>query len=177
MKLENIVSIKQLDPKTIKAIFAEMKMFDSKKYENILAEKIALIFFHGNRIIRMAFESAVLKMGGRYVSGEAESSSMKKRESIRDIMRIFSGYPVDVIIFSWNRKNGAEWAEKFCSLPFINAGEPDNDPITELTACYLREVWNSEEPASLTPAEFSAIKYRLIMVLLKMGLIGYEEQE
>src|SRR5438045_2679090 len=81
------------------AVMAVPKQFENKPPKNSLAGKvIANLFFEPSTRTRLSFESAVQKLGGSLIGfDDPSSTSLKKGESLKDTIRMASGYS-DLIV-------------------------------------------------------------------------------
>jgi aspartate carbamoyltransferase catalytic subunit len=121
----SIIEAQQFDRETLEEIFriAGIMETDYKTYS--LERKImASLFYEPSTRTRFSFESAMLRLGGSVISTEnaREFSSKAKGETLEDTVRVVSEY-CDVIVLRYHKKGGAERAEKFSTVPIINAGD------------------------------------------------------
>lgn len=127
-KLSGVIRAQQFDRKTLEKIFSvarEMEKLDMTGCRNVLRGKLmATLFYEPSTRTRLSFESAMKKLGGEVIGTENahEFSSAAKGESLEDSVRVISEY-ADVIVLRYDKEGGAERAEKFSSVPVINAGD------------------------------------------------------
>src|SRR3972149_3824938 len=101
MAVKHILSAKQFDAKLLEQIFKsadKIKKGDFNK--NALSSKImATLFYEPSTRTRLSFESAMLRLGGKFISTEnaAEFSSAAKGETLQDTVRVVNSY-ADVIV-------------------------------------------------------------------------------
>ncbi|MFC1756484.1 aspartate carbamoyltransferase [Patescibacteria group bacterium] len=138
-KLKGVIKAQQFDKKTIEKIFETANHMESVFAEKMLEGKImATLFYEPSTRTRLSFESAMTRLGGRVIGTEnaGEFSSKAKGESLEDSIRVISSY-ADVIILRYHKKGGAERAQKFSSVPIINAGDgPGQHPTQALLDLY-----------------------------------------
>ncbi len=107
-----------------------------KKYRNKLDGKImATLFWEPSTRTRMSFEAAMMHQGGRILGGfTAESSSVKKGETIADTVRNICGYGVSVIVMRhWLEgaaREASDYAEKY-GVSVINGGDGKHEHPTQ----------------------------------------------
>jgi aspartate carbamoyltransferase catalytic subunit len=103
-----------------------------RQHENCLRGKVlATLFFEPSTRTRLSFESAMRYMGGDVVGfASAESSSVKKGESLSDTVRTVSGY-CDVIVVRHPVEGAARLASEMANVPVINAGDGANQHPTQ----------------------------------------------
>lgn len=95
---------------------------------------MATLFYEPSTRTRLSFESAMLRLGGEVISTEnaARMSSASKGESLRDTVRIVSGYS-DVIVLRHPEEGAARVAAEAALVPVLNAGDgPGEHPSQAL---------------------------------------------
>ena len=122
----------------------------TKRIEN---KVMATLFFEPSTRTRLSFESAMLRLGGKVITANDESSSLMKGESISDTIRTVSEY-ADVIVVRCDQPI-SRWGTVNC--PVINAGDGIfNHPTQALADFY---------------AVYQA-KRRVLSDVLKVGIAG-----
>ena len=94
------------------------------KYSGVCSGKImATLFYEPSTRTQLSFQSAMLKLGGSVIGfADPNSSSVSKGESLRDTIKIVSGYS-DILVMR-NPKEGAAYAASLYSpIPLVNAGD------------------------------------------------------
>ncbi len=95
---------------------------------------MATLFYEPSTRTRLSFESAMLRLGGDVISTEnaARMSSASKGESLKDTVRIVSGYS-DVIVLRHHEEGAARVAAEAALVPVLNAGDgPGEHPSQAL---------------------------------------------
>ena len=95
-----------------------------EKYSGECKGKImATLFYEPSTRTQLSFQSAMLKLGGNVIGfADPNSSSVSKGESLRDTIKIVSGYS-DILVMR-NPKEGAAYAASLYSpIPLVNAGD------------------------------------------------------
>ena len=84
---------------------------------------LATLFYEPSTRTQFSFQSAMLRLGGGVIgfSGTA-GSSVTKGESLKDTIKIVSGY-ADAIAIRHNKDGGALAASLYSDVPVINAGD------------------------------------------------------
>jgi aspartate carbamoyltransferase catalytic subunit len=99
------------------------KMLDGKVLSNI--------FFEPSTRTRLSFESAILKLGGNYISiPEPQVSSVTKGENLVDTIRVMENY-ADVIVLRHFLEGAARLASEVAVVPVINAGSGSGEHPTQ----------------------------------------------
>ena len=84
---------------------------------------LATLFFEPSTRTRLSFEAAILRLGGSYLGfADPCSSSAAKGESLADTIRMASCY-ADVIVMRNPKEGSALMADRYSSVPVINAGD------------------------------------------------------
>ncbi len=134
MKLKHIIFARQFDKKFLQKIFKFTDNIKFGKYNNkILSGKImATLFYEPSTRTRLSFESAMLNVGGSYITTEnaAEFSSAIKGETLEDTIRIVNMY-CDIIVLRHPKSGASEIAAKFSKVPIINAGDGNGEHPTQ----------------------------------------------
>lgn len=92
---------------------------------------LATLFFEPSTRTRFSFESAMLRLGGQVISLEnAETTSIKKGETLADTASIMSGY-ADMIVMRHPKENSVAAFAEYASVPVINAGDGANQHPTQ----------------------------------------------
>ena len=123
----HIIKISQFfDDKLLNSVLnTAMFMEDYSKHKPVLKSKVlASLFYEPSTRTRFSFEAAMHRLGGSVIGTESAShfSSVTKGETLRDTIRIVSGY-ADVIILRHPEKGSADIAASVSSVPIINAGD------------------------------------------------------
>lgn len=87
-------------------------------------KSVGLVFEKPSLRTRVSFEVGISQLGGTSISIQRDEIGLGKRESIKDVARVMSGYLDMVMIRTFDHKSIKEFA-KFSSIPVIN-GLTDN---------------------------------------------------
>lgn len=128
--MEHILSCNQFTRESLDEILDLAKDIkeNPKKYKNALEDKIvAPIFFEPSTRTRLSFETAALRLGAKIIATEnAQNSSTKKGETLKDTIKIIEGY-ADCIVMRHSDDNSADIAASVSSVPILNAGSGKKD--------------------------------------------------
>ncbi len=94
------------------------------KYSSVCRGKIlATLFYEPSTRTQLSFQTAMIRLGGNVIGfADPKNSSVSKGESLRDTIKIISGY--SNIIVMRNPIEGAAYAASIhSSIPVINAGD------------------------------------------------------
>lgn len=81
------------------------------------------LFFEPSTRTRLSFESAMVRLGGRFIEiAQPQSSSVVKGETLADTVRMVEGY-ADAIVLRHPHEGAARLAAKYSAKPVINAGD------------------------------------------------------
>lgn len=124
----NILKLADLDVKEIEEILDLAASFKSgNKKINYNGEKIiANLFFEPSTRTHYSFEVAELKLGCKTIDFTAETSSIKKGESLYDTVKTFESLGVNAVVI---RHKEDEYYKKLknINIPIINGGDGTKD--------------------------------------------------
>ncbi|OLS29637.1 MAG: Aspartate carbamoyltransferase [Candidatus Thorarchaeota archaeon AB_25] len=177
-ELENLISIHDLDRKTIDHILdtaAKMETFAVKRSKDLDGKIMAVLFFEPSTRTRLSFESAMLRLGGG-VLGFAEagvSSAGGKGETLADTIRTVERY-ADIIVIRHPLDGSARVAAEFSSIPVINAGSGSEEhPTQALLDLYsIQKIKGKIDGLSISLC--GDLKYGRTVHSLGMGLSHYD---
>lgn len=103
-----------------------------KKYSEICKGKIlGTLFYEPSTRTRLSFESAMLRMGGNVLGfSDANTSSVKKGESVADTIRVLDDY-ADVLVMRHPSEGTPALASKYSTVPIINGGDGGHQHPTQ----------------------------------------------
>ena len=133
----NIIDITDLTVEEIDQLIATAEdiIANPAKYQSACAHKqLATLFFEPSTRTRLSFESAMLALGGSTLGfSEASSSSTAKGETLKDTIKMVSGY-ADVVVMRNPKEGAAKAASLYSDVPVINAGDGGHMHPTQTTA-------------------------------------------
>jgi len=84
---------------------------------------MATLFYEPSTRTQMSFQAAMLRLGGQIIGFDNPvNSSVSKGESLKDTIRIVSGYS-DIIVMRHPQEGATKAASLFSLCPIINAGD------------------------------------------------------
>ena len=136
LPFRHLVSSAQLTKETLSHLFFVADMMShivsAKGRTDILDDKIiALLFFEPSSRTMLSFQSASQRLkAGIIFAQNSQSTSFQKGESIEDMIRVTASYS-DLIVMRHKTPGSAEIAASVSSVPFINAGDGENEHPTQ----------------------------------------------
>ena len=132
IKGRSLVSITDYSKEEIIHILDLAEDFEKDQRQQILDKHVvASIFFEPSTRTRLSFESAVQYLGGSVIGfASADTSSVKKGESLKDTILTISNYS-DLIVMRNPMDGSARYASEVSPVPIINAGDGANQHPTQ----------------------------------------------
>jgi aspartate carbamoyltransferase catalytic subunit len=132
MENKSLVSITDICKEDYLHILSLAADFESTPVQNLMPDKIVgTLFFEPSTRTRLSFESAVNRLGGKVIGFcDANSSSVTKGETLKDTIKIVSGY-CDLIVIRHPLEGSAKYASEISKVPIINAGDGANQHPTQ----------------------------------------------
>ncbi|NOQ26683.1 MAG: aspartate carbamoyltransferase [Bacteroidales bacterium] len=132
MENNHLISITDYSKEEIFKILDLAAEFERNPNQNLLNNKvIATLFFEPSTRTRLSFESAISRLGGKYIGfTDASSSSVSKGESLKDTIMTVANYS-DMIIMRHPIEGSARWASEVSRVPVVNAGDGANQHPTQ----------------------------------------------
>jgi aspartate carbamoyltransferase catalytic subunit len=102
---------------------------------------VALAFFEPSTRTRISFATAASRLGADQMNLQAESSSLKKGESLIDTVRTLEAMRPDGIVMRHSSSGAAEFVAERLGIPVINAGDGTHEHPTQalLDALTIRD--------------------------------------
>lgn len=91
---------------------------------------LASVFYEPSTRTSCSFNAAMLRLGGKVMSLNQETSSVKKGESLEDTIQTMACY-CDAIVLRHPQKGSAQLAAQYSSKPVINAGDGSGEHPTQ----------------------------------------------
>jgi aspartate carbamoyltransferase catalytic subunit len=129
---KSLVSISDYSKEDYLQIIKLAGDFEKKPIQNLLQNKlIATLFFEPSTRTRLSFESAINRLGGKFIGfSDSKSSSVTKGESLKDTIKTVSKY-CDMIVMRHPLEGSARFASEISHVPVINAGDGANQHPTQ----------------------------------------------
>lgn len=174
-KGKSIISLRDINKKDLEYILLKAKEIKQNKHKNALKDKVlATLFFEPSTRTKLSFESAMLSLGGKVFgfSGQ-ESSSVAKGETLKDTIKMVTGY-CDVIAIRHPLEGAARVASEVATVPVINCGDGSNQHPTQalLDVFTIKDKFNTID--GLHIGLFGDLRYGRTVHSLSMALSHYD---
>ena len=132
--------------------FQEIQRHPLKKLATLRGKTIALAFFEPSTRTRISFATAASRLGADQMNLQAESSSLKKGESLLDTVRTLDAMKPDCIVMRHSSSGAADFVARNLDLPVINAGDGTHEHPTQalLDALTIRDRRGSLDGLNVT---------------------------
>jgi aspartate carbamoyltransferase catalytic subunit len=157
-RLRDLLSIEDLSAAQIAFLLDEAKPFQEfqrhplKKLATLRGKTVALAFFEASTRTRISFATAASRLGADTMNLQAESSSLKKGESLLDTARTLDAMKPDCIVMRHSSSGAADFVARHLDIPVINAGDGTHEHPTQalLDALTIRDRGGSIENLNVT---------------------------
>ncbi|MFA5049448.1 MAG: aspartate carbamoyltransferase [Candidatus Micrarchaeia archaeon] len=127
----DIISIKDLKKEQIEEILISAEKMEKNIGCEMHSAKVgATLFFEPSTRTKLSFQTAISRLGIKYIDFFGEWSSLKKGESFTDTIKNVDGY-VDLIIIRHSKEGSARLAAEVAEAPVINGGDGGNQHPTQ----------------------------------------------
>lgn len=103
--------------------FQQMQTYPLKKLATLRGKSVVLAFFEASTRTRISFTAAAGRLGADTLGLQAESSSLKKGESLADTIHTLEAMKPDGIVIRHACSGAAEFIAERVRVPVINAGD------------------------------------------------------
>jgi aspartate carbamoyltransferase catalytic subunit len=146
-RLHDLLTIEDLTKEQIDFLLDEAKPFQEfqrhplKKLATLRGKTVALAFFEASTRTRISFGTAASRLGADTMNLQAESSSLKKGESLLDTVRTLDAMRPDCIVMRHGSSGAADFVARHLDIPVINAGDGTHEHPTQglLDALTIRD--------------------------------------
>jgi aspartate carbamoyltransferase catalytic subunit len=111
--------------------FQEIQRHPLKKLATLRGKTVALAFFEPSTRTRISFATAASRLGADQMNLQAESSSLKKGESLLDTIRTLDAMKPDCIVMRHSSSGAPDFVARHLPLPVINAGDGTHEHPTQ----------------------------------------------
>jgi len=94
-----------------------------KKLATLRGKTVALAFFENSTRTRISFGTAASRLGADTMNLQAESSSVKKGESLLDTVHTLDAMKPDCLVMRHAASGAADFVARHLDIPVINAGD------------------------------------------------------
>jgi len=121
--------------------FQEFQRHPLKKLATLRGKTIALAFFEPSTRTRISFATAAARLGADTMNFQAESSSLKKGESLIDTVRTLEAMRPDGIVIRHSSSGAPYFVAGRLEIPVLNAGDGTHEHPTQalLDALTIRD--------------------------------------
>ena len=121
--------------------FQEFQRYPLKKLATLRGKTVAIAFFEASTRTRISFTTAAARLGADTMALQAESSSLKKGESLIDTVRTLEAMRPDGIVIRHGSSGAPEFVAKRLEIPVLNAGDGAHEHPTQalLDALTIRD--------------------------------------
>jgi aspartate carbamoyltransferase catalytic subunit len=146
-RLEHLLGIENLTREQITFILDQSKPFQEfqrhplKKLATLRGKTVALAFFEPSTRTRISFATAAARLGADTMNLQAESSSLKKGESLLDTVRTLEAMRPDGIVIRHGSSGAPHFVAERLQVPVLNAGDGTHEHPTQalLDALTIRD--------------------------------------
>lgn len=157
-RLRDLLNIEELTAGQIAFLLDEAKPFQEfqryplKKLATLRGKTVALAFFESSTRTRISFATAASRLGADTMNLQAESSSLKKGESLLDTARTLDAMKPDCIVMRHSSSGAADFVARHLDIPVINAGDGTHEHPTQalLDALTIRDRRGTMENLNVT---------------------------
>ncbi|NQT46984.1 MAG: ornithine carbamoyltransferase [Candidatus Omnitrophica bacterium] len=133
---KDLISIKDLTPKEINALFSLAdRLKKAKSMQPLKGKCLGLIFQKPSNRTRVSFEVGIAQLGGRAIYLRPEDVKLGSREPAKDVARTLSRYLDGIVARTFKHNDLLELAG-FASVPVINALSDLLHPCQALSDLY-----------------------------------------
>src|SRR6202021_839164 len=132
--------------------FQEFQRHPLKKLATLRGKTVALSFFENSTRPRISFATAAARLGADTMNLQAESSSLKKGESLLDTVRTLEAMRPDGIVLRHSSSGAADFVARHLEIPVINAGDGTHEHPAQalLDALTIRDRRGTMENLNIT---------------------------
>jgi len=103
--------------------FQEIQRHPLKKLATLRGKTVALAFFENSTRTRISFGTAASRLGADTMNLQAESSSLKKGESLLDTVHTLNAMKPDCLVMRHASSGATDFVARHLDIPVINAGD------------------------------------------------------
>jgi len=121
--------------------FQEFQKHPLKKLATLRGKTVAIAFFESSTRTRISFTTAASRLGADTMALQAESSSLKKGESLIDTVRTLDAMKPDAIVMRHSSSGAPHFVAERLEIPVLNAGDGTHEHPTQalLDALTIRD--------------------------------------
>jgi aspartate carbamoyltransferase catalytic subunit len=146
-RLQHLLGIEPLTAEQVTFFLDQAKPFQEfqrhplKKLATLRGKTVALAFFEPSTRTRISFATAASRLGADSMNLQAESSSLKKGESLIDTVMTLEAMRPDGIVIRHASAGAPEFVAERLGVPVLNAGDGSHEHPTQalLDALTMRD--------------------------------------
>jgi aspartate carbamoyltransferase catalytic subunit len=146
-RLRHLLGTESLTAEQITFLLDEAKPFQEfqrhplKKLATLRGKTVALAFFEASTRTRISFATSAARLGADTMNLQAETSSLKKGESLLDTVRTLDAMRPDCIAMRHSSSGAVAFVAGHLDIPVINAGDGMHEHPTQalLDALTIRD--------------------------------------
>ena len=121
--------------------FQEFQRHPLKKLATLRGKTVAIAFFESSTRTRISFTTAAARLGADTMALQAESSSLKKGESLIDTVHTLEAMKPDAIVMRHASSGAPHFVAERLEVPVLNAGDGTHEHPTQalLDALTMRD--------------------------------------
>ena len=133
---KHVLSVKQFTKEDIHELFSlahemQLQVEKSGTLEILKGKVLATLFYEPSTRTSSSFDAAMKRCGGQVIQVVADTSSVRKGESLPDTIRTLGSY-ADAIVIRHPEVGSSQLAAKFSPVPIINAGDGIGEHPTQV---------------------------------------------
>ena len=157
-RLQHLLGIESLTIEQVNFFLDQAKPFQEfqrhplKKLATLRGKTVALAFFEPSTRTRISFATAAARLGADSMNLQAESSSLKKGESLIDTVKTLEAMRPDGIVMRHASSGAPQFVADRLGIPVLNAGDGSHEHPTQalLDALTIRDRKGSLENIKIT---------------------------
>ncbi|MBI3663520.1 MAG: aspartate carbamoyltransferase catalytic subunit [Acidobacteria bacterium] len=128
-RFRNLLGIEPLTREDIAFIleqsrpFQEIQRHPLKKLATLRGKSVVLAFFESSTRTRISFGTAASRLGADSMNLQAESSSLRKGESLIDTVKTLDAMKPDCLVMRHSSSGAPHFVQQHLEIPVINAGD------------------------------------------------------
>lgn len=129
LRRKDILSLREMERDEIEGVLRTAASFKEilgrpiKKVPTLRGKSVVTLFYESSTRTRASFELAAKMMSADAVNVSADSSSVKKGESLKDTALTLEAMGMDMIVIRHPLSGAADYVAKTVGIPVINAGD------------------------------------------------------
>ncbi len=163
----NLLSIEDLRPEGIRDVLDLADRLQGEPPTRATPEDfhhatVATVFFENSTRTRLSFELAAQQLSAKVLNFNADSSSVKKGESLRDTLSTIDAFGVDVIVIRHASSGVAVQASRWVNAAIINAGDGQHEHPTQalLDLFTLRQALGTQR--GVMPEDLTGLRVAIV---------------